>query len=968
MMLPSTTTAFYHTDLSHYADNATRLPPHLTAPETPLPLDSRGRDFTPGSLFAELSPIVGREDELDELYRHLRSSTALTVLVGPPGIGKSRIALEIAKKWVNDRRNAESVVFIDMSNASSMKDVLRLFAESLELSLNEVDTNDEGLEIIASALRRATKPLVVLDNCEHLNPISRHLGERLLHLVAGIALLLTSRELLGAPREIPFLVEPLESGLTERMVQTGENSPALELFLTRANQARSTWSPETTELPLLQELIVALEGNPLAIELCAARIGALGLSEIQRHLHRKLELLRVRECDRGARWTSLQGALEWSWALLDDDEKRALTQLALFRKGCTLSAALGTFALEKPGLQGVLDVLDSLREKSLLTVLDTPGHVDARRYTLSTSVRELALNKLEEEGEMQSALEAHARYFLDLFDSKETDGRLTHTFARPNSELESELENLNAIYDRAMAGQLTDPSMALEALSIMAPLMTTRGPFKDYIRRLEAAINAIGDRRTRPELIARAQTLIAYTEVKRGQCFRAAVAYQRALQLSEKQGLKWLRAFSLLKLGGLVSLSSQRAAPSTSFDLARELIDELNDPHLEALYHEELSTSLFWRSPGEAERAQEKARFLYREAGDDLREAYTLGQLGFSRFTTGNIESAERSARDALRMLEEIGDIRWASIMRTVLALIEQEQGKLDEAESTLREVLEVQRNVANRWLEAFVRALLSDLLSEAGRYDEAAEGYQEALEITRPLQEKATTAWILSGLGVVNAALDRISLAKEHFDEAVKNCSELQIPLLDRCVTLRRLHLDLAISRHQRSIGEAPLAEALLNGVRATLDEFADAEKNEFTGQPRSIIRRPYREVLHALKRDELNRRSGLVVADDGSWFRVGAEQPVSLARRRHPRNILTALVKLRSCSPGAGMNVESLFEAGWPNEKATPQSAANRVYVTLTRMRKLGLADLLQNDESGFYLDPAAPLQVELVSSPGN
>jgi predicted ATPase len=931
---------------------------------TPTPLPTMTLDqLASTASSASTTELVGRQVELDRIDVALARSGVVVTLVGSPGVGKTRVAFEVAcRRSTGDGCCA----FVDLTGATSAREVCTALGEAIGAPTRDVDSLDEAITQIARALMRRERPLVVLDNCEHLIPQCRDLARSLIQMTSGLRLLVTSRERLMIEEELTIELAPFpvpEGGAL------GGRDPrswdVIELFITRAQRIMAGWEPCSEEIEDLIAITRALEGNALAVELCAARIATLGTAEMRRQIPHRFALLRARGPLAGSRWSSLLGAIAWSWALLAPRERRALARLSVFRGGCTLEAAARLLGgdSERGDQCDVIDLLEALREKSLLRVIVPPRQAGGRRFQLYESVRELAWQRLEAMGERQEACRCHAEHFIATRHEGSSPSGAAYLYAIPSEGLIADRDNLQAIVDRALAATPRDNALALQALCAMAPLYTTRGPYAEYLAMIHSVLDGARDRNIDSRVLAETLDICALTEVKRGHFERGLRYFEEALELASHVSDRWLEAFIQIRICGTLSMLHQLEGLPMRFNRIRLILDDLRDPRLEAMLFEELCTYLFWRSTEEAERQGERALYLFRELGDELQVAYSLSQLCFSRFALGQVEDSERCAMEALEILERHGDERWVALMRTMIALVLQMRGELLPAETILIDALRVQRAVKNRWLEAFTLTLLSDLRLEMGRLADAREGYMTVIEITRPLGDWTITAWVLSGLSAVSALSGQLRESESWISEALKLADSLEIDFLSRGIELRSEHLTLARARLLATGGDRSAARRELDALRRRLDkvEGGDGASASRARRASFVLVRASLRLLRRRLEAELNFLSdGLQVAKDGSWFSVGEGAPVHLERRPRPRLLLLRLVEEQLRSSGRGVPLDELFEAGWPGERATPESAANRVYVTLTRLRKLGLGELIRSSDEGFFLDPETPVVI--------
>jgi predicted ATPase/DNA-binding winged helix-turn-helix (wHTH) protein len=458
------------------AEVETATPTVTTAPAQPKPLAD----------VAEA--LIGRADELAQLATLLREVRLIT-LAGPGGIGKTRLALAAAAAARDALADGMTVVDLaPLPTGANAEAIAAAVARALDLRF---DVDRPSVQALASAMRYQSL-LLVLDNCEHLLAGAAEVASTLLAAAPGLHVLATSQEPLNLAEEhvlrLPLLALPPSQDL-----ENAQHYGAVALFVARAKAADRRFVFDASNREAVVEICARLDGLPLAIELAAARVPALGVAGLQARLDERLRLLTGGRRDAAARQQTLRASLEWSLGLLSDDERTVFCSLGVFAGGFTIELAQDVASNAAIDRWAVLDVLASLVDKSLV-VADA---ADPPRYALLESARALAIELLQSSGQWPIKRAAHAVAMACLLQHVDQLFYTSNDYSPAQTRLLREIENLRAALawceecgDSLMAVRLLGPSCRLwnrcglagEASSrfaALAPLVDASVPAQD---------------------------------------------------------------------------------------------------------------------------------------------------------------------------------------------------------------------------------------------------------------------------------------------------------------------------------------------------------------------------------------------------------------------------------------------------------------------------------------------------------
>lgn len=752
------------------------------------------------NLPAAVSTFLGREAELEELTQ-LVAHERLVTLTGAPGMGKSRLAVELARTLVGEYRDGAWLVEL----APVGDDAHVPAAVAAALSVTESPGEDLVRTLIARVQRR--RLLIILDNCEHLVGACAQLVGAMLAGCPELSIVATSRQPLGVAGETVWQVPAL--GVPDERALPLDEYSAVRLFVERARAQEPGFELTAYVAPAVAQICLRLDGMPLAIELAAGRVGSLTPAEIAQRLDDRFGLLASGSHGVQPPRQTLQAALDWSYTTLSSAEAALLRRLAIFSGGFCGEAAAGVCGGGEVDREEVGHLLDRLLVKSLVSEIDRSVPV---RYRLLETVRAYAGERLDETDEAAALREHHAAFYLDLAERAEPQltGREQELWL---DRLEAERQNLRAALEWTLSYGRGEWSLRLAGALVL--FWRIRGQFSDGRRLLLAALSA--GRGATPALEAKALWGAGFLAHMAGDTDGAVPLLEGSLQRFAATGDTAGRARALLVLGNCWQRYDHTRALALleqSATLAREAGDRWCLAHALGIagfgcsYCDDLAAArpLFEECLAVAREAGDKqgrrlgvlglgcvalaegdyaaAEPLLEEAvalADELREDYTkvaalqnLGQIALGR---GQIERA-RGLLDAA-----LDRARAAGLVDLVLALVARaevarHQGDPVAARAMLAEAMAQGRAGAGP-LGPALRSLGS-LNAEQGDARGARRLLEEALELGRSEGDQRSTANALFGLAELAVGEGQPETAIALFCEALAvQCRVGDAPLI---------------------------------------------------------------------------------------------------------------------------------------------------------------------------------------------
>ncbi len=679
----------------------------------------------PARLPFYLTELVGREAAVAEVARSLASpTTRLLTLTGPGGVGKTRLAIQVASNLADSY--SDGVVFVELASIADPDLVVSLIAQSLGIA----ERRDQTLfELVVAALSDL-RCLLVLDNFEHLLSAAGVVAD-LLRETRGLDILVTSRTLLRLDGERVFGVPPLPLPVVNAtdvgVLDAAASSPAVALFVARARAVQPGFDLTGDNVASVMDVCRELDGLPLALELAAARVNVLPPATLLERLQHRLTVLTGGRRDAPDRHRALRNAIAWSYDLLSPDEQRLFRWLGVFAGGFTLATAEALCSPGRPASTGSLDssaddaasVLDGLGALVEHSLVQAQQHDAAEaRFRLLETIREHALERLTAADEADRARREHARVFLDLAETAER-----HLLGAKRGiwlqRLDSDFDNIRAALAWCISPDGDDVETGQRAVGSLAWFWYLRGYLHEGSRWATLAVGLttervpefaqaralmavggtalmLGDLHTaRPNLerstalyrtvgdwrLSTALALLGLAQTGLGEPALAIESYTEGVVHARAIGNAWIEAYLLTNLGGARVRLGQIADAGELYSQSLRLYTELGDPWGRGIALRGMANlAAGQKNYATARELFEAATQSFRETGDTRGLAQTLIGLGKTAMRLERTDEAAGIFHEALQCWRDVGI--WAGVVRCLTALgwVAATQGRLERS------------------------------------------------------------------------------------------------------------------------------------------------------------------------------------------------------------------------------------------------------------------------------------------------
>ncbi len=779
-------------------------------------------DTRPNNLPIQPTPFIGREKEVRaviQLFR--RSDVRLVTLSGPGGVGKTRLALQVAAELCDDF--TDGVFIVALAPLNTPEQVVSAIAQTLGIN----ESSDLPLFSLLQAALKGKQLLLLLDNFEQVVDAAVVLAE-LLAACPRLKIMVTSRMRLQVRAEHEFIVPPLSVPTQKHLLdlKTLSHYEAVALFIERAQAVKPDFSVTNANAPAVAAICAHLDGLPLAIELAAARIKHFSAQTLLARLEQGLSVLSGGARDLPARQQTLRGAIAWSYDLLSSEERKLFRHLAVFVDGWNLEGAEAICAARGGLAEDMLEGMASLVDKSLLR--EEEQAAGETRFWMLQTLREFGLEQLAKSGELDATRQAHAEYYLRLAEEVEPSLQTTEK-GRWAARLEQEHENLRAalfwLLAQARIGSERSKQQAEQALRFCNALSwfwSIRGYIREGQDFLEQAL-ALGESVSAP-LKAKAFYAAAYLAFLTDDLERTEKLGGQSLTLFRELGDKAGVADDLMILGSSAWARAQYMQARPQLEEAAALYQEMREQWKYGRCLTQLARiSTMQGEYDQAQRLLVQSLELYQALDDKERLSWVLYLLARLLFLSGRDILAARSLIGQSLTLSQENNSLWERAYSLILlGQFTLQQGEPTQAQVLFEESKSLLKEVEDSGGMSEAMMGLASVATRQGEFVAAADLYQEIFSILQRIQDQELIPPCLEGWATVVAEQGELVWAAHLWGaaEALREAIGTPVP------PVYRLDYERIVAKVRAQLGDKAFARAWDEG-RSMMPEQARTRPN---------------------------------------------------------------------------------------------------------------------------------------------